>query len=339
MTDRLGIRYWVGLAVVLLAWNAAPVRANDPPPKGPINAQEWSVRQWLERWHEASRGNSYTGTFVVSAGAEMAASKIWHVCDGQQQVERIDSLTGVQRSTYRRDDEVVTYVHDTKVVQRDKREALRMFPDLLRGPGTQIDTWYRASTTGSDRVANFEAQVVDLKPKDTLRHGYRVWSDRKSGLVLKLQTRDAQDQVLEQVAFTELQLGSNLKIDALAKQMESDKGYQTVRPQLRKTTPEAEGWRLKGEVPGFQSVACHNRLDGARPESPPVLHWVFSDGLASVSLFVETFDPQKHTKEQSMAKGAIRSHSSRLGDHWVTALGEVPLATLKMFVQSLERTR
>ena len=66
---------------------------------------------------------------------------------------------------------------------------------------------------------------------------------------------------------------------------------------------------------------------------------MFSDGLSSVSLFVEPYDAQRHRREGASAIGATHSLTRRLGDHWLTAMGEVPPATLREFAQSLERLR
>jgi len=330
----------LGVGAMALGLYAAPALALEPargasatPP-----AQEKSIHAWLERLHEAARRRAYIGTFVVSSGAEMAASKIWHVCDGTQQLERIETRTGEPRTTIRRNDEVVTFAPDLKVALRERREALRLFPDLLRTPGQQIESLYAARAQGQERVAGFDALVVDVVPKDALRYGYRIWSEKATGLVVKLQTRDASAQVLEQVAFTELQLDAPVRMDALIKQMDNTAGYQVVRPELRKTTPEAEGWRLRQEVSGFQSMSCHARTE-PQTKAAPAVQWVFSDGLASVSLFLENFDPRRHTKEKHVSAGATHSVSRRVGDHWVTAMGEVPSETLNLFVQALERTR
>ena len=326
-------------ALTLLAATAwAGPDAQRPAPGGAAVAQEKTIHAWLERLHEAARRRAYIGTFVVSSGAEMAVSKIWHVCDGTQQFERIETLTGAPRTTIRRNDEVVTFAPDIKLALRERREALRLFPDLLRQPGQQIESWYAARAQGQERVAGFDAWVVDFLPKDGLRYGYRLWSEKQTGLVVKLQTRDAGGQVLEQVAFTELQFDAPVKMEALARQMENTAGYQVLRPELRKTTPEAEGWRLKAEVPGFQSMSCQARRESNAKASAAV-QWVFSDGLASVSLFLETFDPKRHTKEKVASAGATHSVSRRLGEHWVTAMGEVPPDTLMAFVQALERSR
>ena len=131
-----------------------------------------------------------------------------------------------------------------------------------------------------------------------------------------------------------------MSMEQLNRQMKDTKGYKVHRPLLRKTTPEAEGWRMKDTVPGFLSMSCHTRetADMKAADAPP-MQWVFSDGLASVSLFVEPFDEQRHLAEKSAVSGATHSLTRRLGSHWVTVMGEVPPATLKRFAQGLERTR
>jgi sigma-E factor negative regulatory protein RseB len=72
------------------------------------------------------------------------------------------------------------------------------------------------------------------------------------------------------------------------------------------------------------------------------MQWIFSDGLASVSLFVEPYDAQRHPRETMVAMGATHALTQRIaekGDWWLTVVGEVPPATLKAFAQSLERRK
>ena len=69
------------------------------------------------------------------------------------------------------------------------------------------------------------------------------------------------------------------------------------------------------------------------------MHWVFSDGLASVSLFVESYDRQRHTKESGMSMGATHTLTRHIGSYWLTAMGEVPMVTLKQFANGLERKK
>ncbi|WP_291138761.1 MucB/RseB C-terminal domain-containing protein [Hydrogenophaga sp.] len=298
-----------------------------------------SVTDWLSRMHEASRYRAYVGTLVVTAGPAMSAAKIWHVCDGKQQMERVDTLTGAPRTTIRRNNEVITFEPDARQAIVETRESLGLFPDLLRTPQNVIAQHYGAKALGVQRVAGHLADMVEIQPKDELRFGYRVWSEQKTGLVVKLQTLGEGGRVIEQVAFSELQLDAPVSMEKLTRLMKDTRGYEVVKPTLRKTTAQAQGWRLKEPVPGFESMSCHTRaVDGAEVPGQAPMQWVFSDGLASVSLFVEPFDPSRHGEEGGTAFGATHSVSRRVGDHWVTAVGEVPAATLQRFALSLERT-
>jgi sigma-E factor negative regulatory protein RseB len=269
----------------------------------------------------------------------MSASRIWHVCDGVQQMERVETLTGAPRTTIRRNNEVITFAPESKTAWVEKRESLGLFPELLRTPRNAIPDYYDVRETGVERVAGYKADRIEIVPRDALRFGYRIWAEKKSGLVVKMQTLGDQGAVLEQVVFSELQLDAPVRMDKLSQQMKDTRGYEVKHPVLKKTTPQAEGWRLKEPVPGFVSMSCHTR-DGAPGSSEtPGMQWVFSDGLASVSLFVETFDPQRHGEETTASIGATHSTTRRLDGFWLTVLGEVPPATLARFAQALERTR
>jgi sigma-E factor negative regulatory protein RseB len=313
--------------------------AGATPPPAVVNGGrpgERSVGEWLMRMHEASRRRSYVGTFVVSsyAGA-LSSARIWHACEGDVQMERVESLTGAPRAIFRRNDEVMTFLPESKIARSEKRESQGLFPNLLTGSENSIPEYYGARTVGTDRVAGYDAEVVQVVPRDNLRYGYRIWSERKSGLVVKLQTLDTEGNVLEQAAFSELQLDAPVRMDRLAQMMASTDGYRVEKADVVKTTALAEGWTLKAAVAGFRSMSCYKR-----PASENTMQWIFSDGLASVSLFVEPYDRQRHTQEGLFAAvGATQTLTHRVQDWWVTAVGEVPPHTLKAFALSLERRR
>ena len=104
------------LAAVLVLLGAWPITAWASEDDAPLNS-------WLLRVHEASKHRAYTGTFVVSAGGNLASARIWHVCDGTQQVERVEPLSGIPRATYRRNDQVVTLYPNSKVAVLETRES------------------------------------------------------------------------------------------------------------------------------------------------------------------------------------------------------------------------
>lgn len=309
-------------------------------PAAAVRPPERSVSEWLGRMQEASRQRCYLGTFVVSSNAgAMASAKVWRACDADQEVERVETLTGTQRSTFRRNDEVLTLLPESRVVRVEKRDSLGLFPDLLQSSDTSLPDFYAARRIGSDRVAGHDADVVHLSPKDNLRFGYRIWSEKKSGLVVKLQTLDLDGSVLEQSSFSELQLDAPVKADKIAQLMVAPEGWRVERPEVVKTTAASEGWNLKSAIPGFRPMSCYRRSSSASAASQGTMQWVFSDGLASVSLFVEVYDRQRHAQEGIFASGATLTLTRRIQDWWLTAVGEVPAMTLRAFAQNLERRR
>ena len=332
---RSMMAFWgFGLIEAAVAQSSSPLLQ----PVAAGRAEQRSVAEWLERMHEASRRRYYVGTLVVSSNTgAMSSARIWHACDGRQQLERIESLTGTPRSTFRRNDEVVTFLPEARVARTERRESLGLFPNLLKSSESSIPEFYAARHIGSDRVAGFKADVVHLVPKDQLRYGYRVWSEKGSGLVMKLQTLDLDQIVLEQAAFSELQLDAPVRADKLSQMMTATGGWRVEKADAAKCNAAAEGWQLRDPVPGFKPVNCYKRPGAAATEGS--IQWIFSDGLAAVSLFVEPYDAKRHQQEGLLASGATQTLTQRVQDWWLTVVGEAPPQTLKVFAQNLERIK
>lgn len=281
---------------------------------------------------------------MVSAGSRMASAKIWHICDGTQQIERVESLSGTPRSTFRRNDQVITFYPASKIAVSETRRPLGAFPNLLRSPDASFAEHYALKPLGSERIAGLDAEVVQLQPKDHLRFGYKVWSEKKTGLMLQLQTLDSDGRLLEQSAFSEITLDAPVSMDKLSTMMANTEGYKVERPDLKATTADAQGWALRSPVPGFKPVGCYQRVTAVGGEASSgkssMMQWMFSDGLATVSLFVEPFNARRHTSEMDLdVGGATRTVTRRVQDWWLTAVGEVPVPTLTAFAQALERKK
>ena len=315
--------------------------------------QEERVRdtaQWLTRLRQATRVPAYTGTYVVWSGGErLASSRIWRVSQGNMQVERVDALSGPPRSicrvTDRHGSRVETFLPEQRVLRIDRNSKLGRggFPNLPdAGRGVLPANYYDARQGRQERVAGLMADVVRFVPRDDLRYGYRVWSEQRTGLAIKLQTLDARGRVLEQAAFSDLVFDVPLNPLALLGEvrrgMNHGPGWQVERVAHTPTTAMAEGWQI-GEpndqpVPGFVLQHCYRQPAPARaagavvgdiPAGTPatgdsanksqgtMTGWfqcVFSDGLAAVSVFIE---PDGAARYQSDREG---SYPSELDAAW-----------------------
>jgi sigma-E factor negative regulatory protein RseB len=347
MTLTVQARGWLaGLALLLTALTVdaqTPAMAADTALAQKPAAQR-STSEWLLRLHEASQRKAYIGTLVVSSGSHMTSSRIWHVCEGTQQMERIESLSGPPRSTFRHNADVITFMPQSKVALVETRESLGMFPGMLKSSDTIIDAFYTARWVGAERIAGFDADVVQIEPKDKLRFAYQVWSEKKTGLMMRLQTLDDHKRVLEQVSFSELQMDAPVNMGKLTQMMAKTEDYKVERQEIIKTSSEAEGWGLKAPVAGFKPLSCHRRPgQGEQGAGAAAVQWIFSDGLATVSLFIENYAPGHQGLEGLRVMGATHTLSRRVPDKaggwWLTVMGEVPAQTLQAFAQALERRK
>lgn len=328
-----------GLAAGLVSIAAA---AQTRTPEAPLERTE--VRDWLLRIHEAAQRRNFQGTFVVSAGGHVASSRIAHYKEGNSQFERIESLDGKMRQVFRHNDIVATLWPGTREAVVEQRETLGSFPGLLHSDGDRIVEYYEVRRAGVDRVAGHEADVLLIQPRDAYRYGHRLWSERQSGLLLRAEVVSETEDVLESAAFSEVSIGVKPLPETVVKPMKKLDGYKVDRPKVVKTTYEKEGWNYTQKAPGFRYVNCVKRqvdtpAGTAGEGSRELLQSVFSDGLAIISVFVEPFDAQRHRKEMLMSMGATHTLMKRHKDWWVTAVGEVPPAALRVFVQGLERRK
>ena len=217
------------------------------------------------------------------------------------------------------------------------------FPALPAGDDAARWRRYDLQVLGTERVAGHEAQVLVLKPRDGHRFAQRLWAERSSGLLLRADVLGARGEVLESASFSDVAIGGKGSPEAVLQAMRKVDGYRIVRPAAVRTKLDAEGWNLAKPVPGFQLVGCLRKELSALGEplpagSPQVLMAVFSDGLTHVSVFVEPYDAERH-KPVATSLGATHTVMARAGDWWITAMGDVPMATVQLFSVALERRR
>ena len=343
MQIRRWLAPWMGAGMLAFSgWSLAQAPASA---EMPLDKTE--VRSWLLRIHEAAQTRNFQGTFVVTTAGQMSSARIAHYAEGNDQYERIETLDGQARSVLRHNDVVATIWPDNRAALIEQREASNSFPRLIDHDGDRIVEHYDVRRKGVDRVAGHEAHLLLLIPRDAMRYGYRLWSEKTTGLLLRADVLNAAGEVIESSAFSDVSIGVKPQPDTVTRPLKRLKGYRVERPVMTPTFYENEGWLYQRVVPGFRHVSCvkrsHNAVDGAQvseaADRSSMLQTIFSDGLAHVSIFVEPFDAARHRREVVMSMGATHTLMKRHGAWWVTAVGEVPAATLHEFVRGLERKK
>jgi sigma-E factor negative regulatory protein RseB len=322
-----------------LAWSACAAAT----PSGTEGGQARDVRAWLSQIHAAASRQNYQGTFVISGGGNVASARMAHFCEGSNQYERVESLDGQARNVYRNNDVVHTVWPASRIAVVEQRGLLTSFPALLQAGADRISDWYELQPAGEERIAGREAQVLVVKARDSYRYGYRLWSDKASRLLLRVDVLGERGDVLETAAFSDVSVGVHSQPETVLQPMRRLEGYRVLRPAVRATGLDAEGWTLRTMAPGFRQVSCVRReMENAGDaevtgSAPQVLQAIFADGLTYVSVFVEPYKPKQHVKPMLASIGATQTLSLRQGEWWITVVGDAPAATLRIFADNLVR--
>lgn len=318
---------WALAAMLLVASVALPesARANDA-------ASSKAAVQLLYDIQQAARKQDYAGVFMYQQGEAIQSSRLVHVIDGTGERERLEVLDGQPREYLRHNDDIQCLIPEHKTVLMEPRRGDR-FPGLLLGNPLDLAQYYDIRLQDKlHRVADRPCRIITIHPRDGQRYGYRLCADVDTNLLLRAQTVDLDKNVVEQISFTSIRLGDQVTPDELISRWNT-RDWKVVQPKVEPVDLAAQGWRIPAPG-GFVAVMQVERSMGRSNVSQLVL----SDGLAAISVFIEPYD--KH-RDQPMSDGAVRRgainiYSTRIADFWLTALGEVPAATLEQLANATE---
>lgn len=290
-----------------------------------------SGEQWLQRMGDALNNASYVGEFITeSVNRSETLSIVHRVRDGVVS-ERLVSLSGNGRELVRENDEVVVYLPDQKLAIIERRsgrsDLLGALPRFLG----EMSSWYKIDYVGRETTIFGPTAVVAVRPLDGYRFGYRLWIDMDSHMPVRSDLSDSAGRVVERLRFTKLKFDRNIPDSAFEPSVDRNK-LRWVR-QTPQAEDEAPAWRAARVPPGFRlSVSGKQAVAG---NSSPVSHLVYSDGLASVSVFIHEPAPGKPPVLGSGRSGVASAYSTIVNGHQVTVVGEVPPRTLKFIATGL----
>ena len=305
----------------------------------PTFAHADEAMEILQRIAHSVRRLTYDGTFVYRHGDTLETSRIAHAVVDGRELERIEVLDGSPREIVRDARELKCFLPDEKRVLIEdialQDGESRRFPALLPLRLSSLLDHYSIRLGAQGRVAGLPSRAVLLEPRDNLRYGHELWVDNASGLLLKAVLRNERGAALESFAFTQLKVGGPLAPDRLKPHFDAQ-GVQVHHVRTVDVKSEGLGWNFRTMLPGFRRVMAMKRQPMAdRPES---LHVVFSDSLATISVFIEPGSPTAPV-EESVNLGAINLYRRQLDEYRVLVMGEAPFAAVKLLGDGIERKR
>lgn len=181
-----------------------------------------------------------------------------------------------------------------------------------------------------------DAQLIILDPRDDLRHGHRLWAELDSGLLLKARMTDRNGAIIEQFTFTDVHIGGEVDAELLKPSYVSDGEWRVIDAQGSEVDAADTRWTLAAPVPGYTLKSIVRRPLGR--DLGDIVHMVFSDGLAAISVFIEPIDVDYPVDALGdLSTGAINIYKRTVGDYLITALGEVPLHAVRRLGDGIEQ--
>lgn len=291
-----------------LILNAAAAHGND-------------ALDWFERMRSALNSQDYEGRFVYQVDAQLDAMYVVHRVSDEGELERLVSLNGDHTQVIRGHKAVACLEpgrHRT-VIEGD-------FAHTAESAKEKLQAYYSFTLKEGQRIAGRQAILVKVTPRDPLRYGYDLYLDHQTALPLRTVMRDPHGRQQSQMMFVELKVGRDITpierdVSALLK---ADQEPITVKADV--SLPQSSGWRFDSLPPGFE---LRNLRGGEQRH-----HFIISDGLASISLYVEPASSDALNGYSHV--GTTRAYGTRRYGHQVTAVGDVPTETLRRIVETLE---
>jgi sigma-E factor negative regulatory protein RseB len=286
------------------------------------------AREWLERMSESLATRNYEGRYFHVRNSRSETMRIIHRVEKGKVTERLVSLDGSGREIIRNQSEVICYLPDRRTVLVEKRKDDRTLMATVPIYNEQLETHYNIERGAFKKALGRRTQVILVQPRDEYRYGYRLWLDDETAMPLMSQLCDRNGNVIEQILFAELNFRDRIAADAVKPAISGD-GFRWVRQDVQepRLANAPLGWNVISLPVGFRLTTW--RLQIIAGSSAPVRHLVYSDGLASVSVFIEPRTPQTEAMRGLAKVGAAFAYSRDVDGQLVTAVGEVPAATVE----------
>jgi len=179
-------------------------------------------------------------------------------------------------------------------------------------------------------VAGRNVKIIQIIPKDDMRYGYILAIDSRSGLLLQSLLIGSNRRVMERFQYVDLSLEPDE--EAVAKLL-AEPDTVVADCYVPDSASVAVAWQASWLPPGFELVESSEDGTGNVAMS-------FSDGLAFISVFVESGSELRFPDVQAQRGATVAQYANVLSgdkEYAVSVVGEVPPETAGKIAQFIKR--
>jgi len=297
-----------------------------------LAADEISPDDWLVKMASAVQTTNYEGTVIRLQNGRSDTLKVVHVVTDGVIREKVVVQEGDGLEIIRNGNEVHCILPDKQTVRVEEWNDQSTLFSSLPSTDIQFGSEYDVSIVREERVAGRKAVLLAIRPHDQYRYGHRIWLDIATGFPLQTKLMRDDGEAIEQVKFADITLDEEIHASALTPSTSIENFRWFTQPQRKINRSVDSPWNSVELPSGFAVMSTHEEdLPG---RDMPVVHILYSDGLANVSVFIEPANGKKFARRSRV--GASNSYSVEYGGYQVTAVGEVPAATVEKIATSMQ---
>lgn len=310
------------------------------------DAAQSSPAELIMAMTRAMRALNYEGYFVHVQGTALTSLHVLHASEESSgEFEWLSELGGERRETFRNNSLVVCARPDTQelqVKQAMPRHSLPRVHNLAR------DHRYTFSFGQPDRVAGRLAHVVNVVPRDVYRYGHRFWVDSETDMLLRSMLLDGPENPVEQIIFTDISFPDSVDLSRFdvnkrfsqqsVPQWPDSEGSTSVAATATAEPLQSEVVDFSSLPEGYRKVSETVTQSSDENVSAPTRHVMLTDGMASVSVYVEFMDASSQPSDMLglSRMGAMNAFGVSTSSALVTAVGDVPSATVQAIANAVE---
>lgn len=304
---------------------------------------ESEARASLTKINEAASTLRVSGSYVLQRPDGMVLAEFHQDKTADGMVVRLETPGPAATEIIRKSGEVWSYILPQREVSVIRHQIMRpSFPQLYLGSVEAVLATYRVTESDGGKVAGHPTRLIKLQPKSAgSRWMVRCWIHRDTRLLMKQQLVGSGGEILEEQAFTELHQGLEAKPSVRARLAQSGE-WKTVPPMMNWQPVPAElqaAWPVSGfRLVGLLDSGLTDESRKSLGVSGPVRQLFLSDGLVSISLFLEP-STDKPTAVAHSRKGALSLAATIVPEWQVTVMGEIPEAIAVDFLKRLDLGR
>ncbi len=329
------LAFWLALAS-----GVAHAAGENAPDLAPVAPRDIEAEQLLKRMAQAMQTTNYEGLLLHMRGGEARSMRIFH---------RYDAELGEREHLLSLDGKPFEIVQDAKgctcVWPQSRLVVVGSHPSFKGRLSAErfaqtdaLSEFYAINRQGYARVGGIACRLVQLRPRDDFRFGYRLCIHEPSGLLLNLEVFDGERR-LENNQFTQLRVrpadeGDDMRL------FSNVEGFRVVEDKagmVEANKPTPAQWTATRVPPGYELRSSSLRM--SPHNAKPLEQWIFSDGLGSVSIFIERIEAEEGGKGEALKpkpNGVMQRMVREMNGYRLTAVGDAPEAAMRSMLEGMQ---